>query len=53
MLFKFEAGAAITFDRSTVKFDAEGLYLADKEREIEGLKSFKGVEVVEESKSKK
>ena len=53
MVFEFKAGAAITFGRSTVRFDKDGLYSTDKVREIEGLKSFEGVEEVKESKPKK
>ena len=53
MVFKFKAGAIITFGRSTVKFDSDGLYSTDRDHEIEGLKSFEGVEEVKESKPKK
>ena len=53
MVFEFKAGVAITFGRSTVRFDKDGLYSTGKEHEIEGLKSFEGVEEVKDSKPKK
>ena len=48
--FKFTPNKMITFDRYVVKFDEEGLYTAEKEDEIKGLKSFEGVEEVKPKK---